>query len=127
MNARRWWTLAVFLAGFAVRSLYAVDQAPTMYSHLQEGTRMAGRYDDSALAILRGDGNLFPARPDPADTGRLERPPVYAAFLALVYTVAGRSFFVVQLLHNLLGALGPVLVLKLGERLLGWRVGLVAG
>jgi hypothetical protein len=127
MNARRWWTLAVFLAGFAVRSLYAVDQAPTMYSHLQEGTRMAGRYDDSALAILRGDGILFPARPDPADTGRLARPPGYAAFLALVYTVAGRSFFVVQLLQNLLGALGPVLVLKLGERLLGWRVGLVAG
>jgi hypothetical protein len=126
-RGRLLWTAAVFLAALAVRSLYAVDQAPTMYSHLQEGTRMAGRYDESALSILRGEGILFPTRPDPADTGRLARPPGYAVFLALVYSLLGRSFFVVQLLQNVLGALGPVLVLKLGERLVGWRVGLLAG
>ena len=117
---------AVFLAGFAVRSFYAVDLAPTMYSHLQEGTRMAGRYDESALGILRGEGILFPAHPDPADTGRLARPPGYAVFLALVYAGLGRSFFVVQLVQNLLGALAPVLVLLIGERLVGWRAGLIA-
>jgi 4-amino-4-deoxy-L-arabinose transferase-like glycosyltransferase len=117
----------VFLAAFAVRSLYAVDQAPAMYSHQQEGTRMAGRYDEAAIAMLEGDGILFPARPDPADTGRLARPPGYALFLAAVYAVLGRSFFLVQLVQNLLGAAAPLLVLKLGERLVGWRVGLVAG
>lgn len=88
---------------------------------------MAGRYDEAAIAILEGDGILFPARPDPADTGRLARPPGYALFLALVYAVLGRSFFLVQLVQNLLGALAPLLVLKLGCRLVGWRVGLVAG
>ncbi|HEX6736923.1 MAG TPA: glycosyltransferase family 39 protein [Vicinamibacteria bacterium] len=124
---RRLWLAAVFLAGFAVRSLHAVDQAPTLYSHLQEGTRMAGRYDDAALSILRGEGVLFPAQPDPADTGRLARPPGYAAFLAAVYAALGRSFFVVQLLQNLAASLAPVMVVLLGERLVGWRVGLLAG
>jgi hypothetical protein len=126
-RARRLCLAGVFLAGFAVRSFYAVDLAPTMYSHLQEGTRMAGRYDESALAILRGDGILFPAFPDPADTGRLARPPGYALFLATVYAALGRSFFVVQLVQNLLGAAAPVLVLLIGERLVGWRAGLIAG
>jgi hypothetical protein len=111
---RRLWLAAVFLAGFAVRSLHAVDQAPTLYSHLQEGTRMAGRYDDAALSILRGEGVLFPARPDPADTGRLARPPGYAAFLAVVYAALGRSFFVVQLLQNLAASLAPVMIVLLG-------------
>src|SRR5262245_7733895 len=98
-----------------------------MYSHQQEGTRMAGRYDEAAVAILGGDGILFPAHPDPADTGRLARPPGYALFLAAVYAALGRSFFVVQLVQNLLGAAAPVLVLLIGERLVGWRAGLIAG
>ena len=48
--------VAVFALALAVRSLYAVDQAPVMYTPEQTGTRMAQRYDDTALQILRGDG-----------------------------------------------------------------------
>ncbi len=49
---------AVAALAFLVRSLYAVDQAPAMYSPEQTGTRMAQRYDDAALAILAGEGIL---------------------------------------------------------------------
>ena len=87
---------------------------------------MANRYDEAALAILRGEGILFPSHPDPADTGRLARPPGYALFLASLYAVCGRSFFVVQLVQNLLGALAAVLTMLVGRRLVGWRAGWVA-
>ena len=46
------WLAALFVLAFVVRSLYAVDQAPDMYTPEQEGTRMAQRYDDAALSIL---------------------------------------------------------------------------
>ncbi len=48
---------AVFLLALAVRSLYALDLAPVMYSRVQPGTRMAWRYDEAAAAILR---RVFP-------------------------------------------------------------------
>jgi len=40
---------ALFLLALAVRSLYALDLAPVMYSRVQPGTRMAWRYDEAAL------------------------------------------------------------------------------
>lgn len=111
----------------AVRLLYAVDMAPAMYSRHQEGTRMAARYDGSALGILAGEGVLFPRDPDPADTARLARPPGYALFVAVVYATLGRSFFAVQLVQDLLNAAGLLLVLLLGARLFGWAAGVAAG
>jgi len=48
--------LGVFGLSFAIRCLYAVDLAPAMYTRDQPGTRMAMRYDASALRMLAGDG-----------------------------------------------------------------------
>src|SRR4051794_23497312 len=92
----------VFLVALGVRSLYALDLAPVMYSRVQPGTRMAWRYDEAASGILRGEGVLWPRDPDPARTGLLARPPGYPLYLAVVYRVLGRSFFAAQLVQNLL-------------------------
>jgi 4-amino-4-deoxy-L-arabinose transferase-like glycosyltransferase len=118
---------AVFVLAFLVRSLYAVDQAPEMYTADQEGTRMAQRYDDAARSILAGDGILWPRVRDPARTGLLARPPGYALYMALVYASLGRSFFAVQLVQNVLTSLACVLLVLLGARLVSWRVGVWGG
>jgi len=67
---------AVFGLAFLVRSLYAVDQAPVMYSPEQTGTRMAQRYDDTAVAILAGEGILWPRVRDEQRTGLLQSVPL---------------------------------------------------
>ena len=118
---------AVFLLALAVRSLYAVDLAPVMYSRVQPGTRMAWRYDEAAVGILRGEGILWPRHPDPARTGLLARPPGYPLYMAIVYRGLGRTFFAVQLLQNVLTAAGCVLLSAAVARLIGGRVGIAGG
>ena len=118
---------AVFLLALAVRSLYAMDLAPVMYSRVQPGTRMAWRYDEAAAGILRGEGILWPRHPDPARTGLLARPPGYPLYLAMVYRGLGRSFFAAQLVQNALTAAGCVLLTLAAARLVSWRVGTVGG
>ncbi len=119
--------LGVFLLAFLVRSLYAAILASAMYAPSQPGTRMAWRYHDTAVAILSGEGILWPRTPDPARTGLLARPPGYGMFLAAVYRTVGRSFFAAQLVQNLLTSLACVVLVLVGARLLDLRTGLVAG
>jgi len=127
-TVRRVATLAAVAAlAFLVRSLYAVDQAPVMYSPEQTGTRMAQRYDDTAVAILAGEGILWPRVRDKQRTGLLARPPGYALYLAAVYQTLGRSFLAAQLAQNLLTALCCVLLVLAATRLASWPIGLVAG
>lgn len=125
--SRAVWLAAVFAAAFAVRSLYAVDQAPVMYSPEQMGTRMAQRYDDTAIEILRGEGVLFPRVKDPAKTGLAARPPGYALYLVLVYETIGRGFFAAQLVQNTLTSLCCVLLALVTTRLVSWPAGVLAG
>lgn len=117
----------VFALAFLVRSLYAVILAPAMYTPVQPGTRMAWRYDDTAVAILSGEGILWPRSPDPARTGLLARPPGFGLFLAGVYASLDRSFFAAQLVQNLLTSFACVLLVLVGRRLVDWRTGLLAG
>jgi hypothetical protein len=117
----------LFLLALAVRSLYALDMAPHLQWQDQGGRRMTHRYDEAAAAILHGDGILFPASHDPADTSLLARPPGYPVFLAGVYLSLGRSLFVVQLVQNVLGALVPTLVFLLALRLVGPLAATLAG
>jgi hypothetical protein len=118
---------AVFVLAFLVRSQYAVILAPAMYTPVQPGTRMAWRYDDTAVAILSGEGVLWPRNPDPARTGLLARPPGYGLFLAGVYSALERSFFAAQLVQNALTSLACVLLVLVAGRLVDWRTGLLAG
>jgi 4-amino-4-deoxy-L-arabinose transferase-like glycosyltransferase len=99
-----------------------------MYSHDQPGTRMASRYHEAAVAHLEGDGVLYPRTwPEPSDTALVARPPGYPLFVALVYRVADRSGFAVQLVQCAIGALLPVLLFQLGTALFGLHVGGLAG
>jgi len=121
------WLAAVFALAFLVRSLYAVDQAPDMYTPEQTGTRMAQRYDSAALGILAGDGILWPRVREKERTGLLARPPGYALYLAVVYKTIGHSFFAAQLVQNLLTSLACVLLVLAAERLASWPAAVVAG
>src|SRR5262245_24348021 len=121
------WLAGVFALAFLVRSLYAVDQAPDMYTPEQTGTRMAQRYDSAALGILAGEGVLWPRVRDRERTGLLARPPGYALYLAAVYKAIGHSFFAAQLVQNLLTSLACVLLVLAAERLASWPAGVVAG
>src|SRR6266571_7362881 len=121
------WGLGLFLIAFAVRSLHALDLAPLLHTPRMPGVRMTHRYDEAALSMVRGEGILFPDLRDPSDTRPLARPPGYPLFLSLMYSVAGRSFFVVQLVQNVVDSVGAVLIFLVAERILGWRVGVVAG
>jgi 4-amino-4-deoxy-L-arabinose transferase-like glycosyltransferase len=118
---------AVFVIAFLVRSLYAFDQAPVMYSPEQTGTRMAQRYDDTALAILAGEGILWPRVRDKQRTGLLSRPPGYALYLVAVYEALGRSFLAAQLVQNVLTSICCVLLVLLAARLSSWPIGVTAG
>ena len=119
--------VAVAALAFLVRSLYAVDQAPAMYSPEQSGTRMAPRSDDAALAILAGEGILWPRVRDEQRTGLLARPPGYALYLVAVYETLGRSFLAAQLVQNVLTSLGCVLLVLVATRLASWPIGMTAG
>ncbi len=121
------WLAAVFLLAFLVRSLYAVDLAPQMYTAEQTGTRMAQRYDDAALGILQGEGILWPRVRDKERTGLLARPPGYALYLAAVYRALGHSFFAAQLVQNLLTSAACVLLVLAAWRLASWPAAVVAG
>ncbi|HKZ31604.1 MAG TPA: glycosyltransferase family 39 protein, partial [Vicinamibacteria bacterium] len=118
---------AVFGLAFLVRSLYAVDQAPVMYSPEQTGTRMAQRYDDTAVAILSGEGILWPRVRDKQRTGLLSRPPGYALYLVAVYETLGRSFVAAQLVQNVLTSICCVLLVLVAARLATWPIGVTAG
>ena len=118
---------AVFALAFLVRSLYAVDQAPEMYSPEQTGTRMAQRYDDTAVEVLAGEGVLWPRVRDKERTGLLARPPGYALYLVAVYETLGRSFVAAQLVQNVLTSLCCVLLVLAAARLASWSIGVTAG
>jgi hypothetical protein len=121
------WLAALFVLAFVVRSLYAVDQAPDMYTPEQEGTRMAQRYDDAARSILSGDGVLWPRVRDKEKTGLLARPPGYALYLAAVYKTLGHSFFAAQVVQNLLTSLACVLMVLAAARLASWPAAVAGG
>ena len=118
---------AVFLLALLVRGLYLADGIALIYTTEQDGTRMARRYDDSALGILSGDGSLFPRVWDQERTGIASRPPGYAMFLASIYATLGRSFPLVAATQDVLTSLAALLVMAFAWRLNGPLVGVDIG
>lgn len=118
---------AVFALALLVRGLYLVDGMALLYTPDQDGTRMARRYDDTALSILAGEGVLFPKVWDPARTGLASRPPGYGLFLASVYATFGRSFPIVAAVQDVLTSLAVLLVMAYAHRLFGLAAGVFAG
>lgn len=118
--------LLLFGIAFAVRSLHAVDLQSVMYTTNQPFNGLTVLYDQRAANIVEGGGLLGPYG-KPWQTHWLSEAPGYAIYLSAIYATAGRDFFKVQLLQNGLTALAPVLLFLIAGRLLGWRVGIVAG
>lgn len=118
---------ALFVLAMLIRGLYLADAAPLLFTPEQDGTRMARRYDESALSIIAGDGILFPRVWDPARTGLASRPPGYPLFLVSVYATLGRSFLLVAAVQNVLTSLAAILVFLLGSRLFGVPAGVLGG
>ena len=117
----------VFALALLVRGLYLADGVALLYTPDQDGTRMARRYDDTALSILAGEGILFPKVPDPARTGLASRPPGYGLFLASVYATLGRSFPIVAAVQDVLTSIAVLLVMVFAHRLFGLPAGVFAG
>jgi len=117
----------VFVLALLVRGLYLADGVALLYTPDQDGTRMARRYDDTALSILAGEGILFPKVWDPARTGLASRPPGYGLFLASVYQTFGRSFPIVAAVQDVLTSLAVLLVMVFARRLFGMAAGVFAG
>jgi hypothetical protein len=118
---------SLFVLALLVRGLYLSDGVALLYTPEQDGTRMARRYDESALSILQGDGILFPRVWDPARTGLASRPPGYPMFLASVYAIFGRSFPIVAAVQDLLTSSAVLIVFALAHRLYGMFAGVTAG
>ena len=117
----------VFVLSLLVRGLYLADGMALLYTPDQDGTRMARRYDDTALSILAGEGILFPKVWDPARTGLASRPPGYGLFLASVYQVFGRSFPIVAAVQDVLTSMAVLLVMAFAFRLFGLAASLLSG
>lgn len=117
----------LFLLALLVRGLYLADGLALLHTPEQDGSRMARRYDDTAMAILRGDGILFPRVWDPARTGLASRPPGYPLFLAGVYATVGRSFPVVAAAQDVLTSLAALLIFAFAYRLFGLAAGVLGG
>jgi 4-amino-4-deoxy-L-arabinose transferase-like glycosyltransferase len=75
-------------------------------------------FHEKAMLVARGDG--YPPRP-------YERPPLFTYFVALIYRVAGPDPKVVIGVQHVLGLLTIAMTARLGARLFGRRVGLIAG
>jgi hypothetical protein len=110
-----------------VKSLYAVDLAPVMYTAEQPAAGMAREYDAQALSIIDGHGLLIPDDQPRSDTSLLEHPPGYSIHLSAIYKLLGRNYFVVQLIQNVINSFSPVLLFLIAGTLFGWRTGLASG
>jgi hypothetical protein len=97
-----------------------------MYTTSQPFGGLTVMYDARAADIVEGGGLLGPYG-KPWQTQWLAEAPGYAIYLSAIYATAGRDFFKVQLVQNLLTATAPALLFWIAGALLGWRIGLVAG
>jgi hypothetical protein len=117
----------LFLFSFSVKSLHAVDLAPTLHTNEQLHSGMAGEYLRDAQSILRGHGLLIPDNQDPSDAGLLVHAPGYSILLSGIYYLFGGSFFTVQVVQNLLASVSVLMLFLIAGKIVSWRVGVVAG
>jgi 4-amino-4-deoxy-L-arabinose transferase-like glycosyltransferase len=103
---------AVFLLGLVLRLVAIVFvggySAPPMWDGIS--------YDILAHNLVSGNGFAL-------DSATAFRPPGYPFFLALIYLVFGHHYEWIRIWQALLGALAPLLMYRLAERLWSWRVG----
>ncbi|MCI0451188.1 MAG: glycosyltransferase family 39 protein [Candidatus Latescibacteria bacterium] len=105
--------LALFALAFGLRVLYAVvfGDDPNVVAHDSYGYRIAARMVESWEWITT------PFSPT---------APGYRMLLALAFKLFGVSWWTAVMLNAVLGAITTLFLYRIGERLLGKRVGLIA-
>jgi pentatricopeptide repeat protein len=117
--------LVLFILALGVRLIYL--------DHLQESPMfdapiMDAKYHHEWAQLVRSNWSqaLFQGvslHPDSA----YFRAPLYAYFLALIYTVFDHSYLAVRIIQFLIGSLSVLLIYFLGKRVFGSLVGKIAG
>jgi hypothetical protein len=120
-------SLLIFLTSFSIKSLVAVDLSPVMYTVAQPAGGMALEYHNEAVSISDGNGLLVPDDWDSSDTTLLRHAPGYSIYLAAIYSSAGKSYFNVQSIQNVMNSISAVLIFLIAGNLLTWPVGAVTG
>ncbi len=112
----------IFAGAFAVRLLFLLLLPRLGIDPL--GNPDAAQYDMLGSALAAGRGFAPDAR---NATEALFRPPLYPAFLAGVYGVAGRSIHAVLILQALFGAGAAVIAASIARPRFGGRAAWIAG
>jgi tetratricopeptide (TPR) repeat protein len=115
-NRGFWLAAAVFLLAILVRGSYLYDSSdsPTFSAPVVD----AMTYDEMARNLVKGEG---------LTTEFFWQPMFYPLFLSAVYWLSNSSILCVKVLQMLLGGLTCVLVYRLGEKIFGRGVGILAG
>jgi 4-amino-4-deoxy-L-arabinose transferase-like glycosyltransferase len=108
--------LGLFALAFAVRVLLLVQIGGTPY--VEVGNIDSVAYQGWAARIL--DGGWRPR-------GTFYQSPLYAYFLAVVYSIAGDGPWAPRVIQILAGSVSPVLLYAIGTTLFSRRVGWIAG
>ena len=105
----------VFVIALVVRLIYIwqIKSIPLFDAPIVD----AVMYDQSAMKIVRST----------PVTKAFYQAPLYSYFLALIYKIFGHDYLLPRLFQSIIGAVNCVMIMRIGERLFGWRAGLLAG
>ncbi len=105
--------LVIFTLAFLIRLVFGIGIIQKTQDRFPLASDDGQRYDMHGYNIARDISYLRNPdfTPTAYDTG-------YSLFLALVYRVFGRSFYIVVILQSLIGAIVPVMVYLLGMRIM---------
>lgn len=116
LPSARWIVLVVFVLAIIVRGIYLYDSSdnPTFSTPIVDSQT----YDSLAWILASGR---------PITREFFWQPLFYPLFLALVYKLSYFSILWVKIIQAVLGAVTAVLVYRIGEKIFGRGVGLLAG
>ena len=120
-SIRTWLLLAVIAVGFGLRVANLIDtsDSPFFTRPVVDGQT----YDRWALAII---GKAGAPEVGAATRGPFYQDPLYAYFLALIYSAFGHGYWAVYLIQLLLAMTCLLLVCDTACRLFDWRAGIAA-
>src|SRR2546423_8359423 len=83
----------IFLIGFSVRALVAVDFSPVTGTSARPSWAMSLAFHYEAFGIVKGNGVLIRDNWDPTNTSLLIHSPGYSIYLATICTLFGKEYF----------------------------------
>lgn len=107
--------LLIFVAAFSVRILYLSD-SPTEI----ETDEIS--YDNLAMRLLEGKGFV-----DADGVPTSYRPPLYPAFLALIYGIFGHSYFAVRIIQAIIGSIIVYVLYLTAKRIFNRPTAIITG